>query len=95
MNQISFRSICKVYFLLILPMLFWMACSINPATGKKEFMLMSEKQEIALGVDYDPSVVASFGLYQDSVLQNFIDNRGQKMARISHRPHLNLSLIHI
>ena len=62
---------------------------MNPATGKKEFMLMSEKQEIALGVESDPSIVASFGLYQDTVLQRFINNRGQKMASISHRPHLN------
>ncbi|MEM9821527.1 MAG: M48 family metallopeptidase, partial [Bacteroidota bacterium] len=89
MNPFSFRSFCKIYFLLILPTLFWVACSVNPVTGKRELMLMSEKQEIAMGVDYDPTVVASFGLYQDNALQKFIDDRGQKMARISHRPHLN------
>lgn len=50
---------------------------------------MSEKQEIALGKQSDPSIVANFGLYQDEKLQRFIDAKGQEMAKISHRPNLN------
>lgn len=65
------------------------ACSRNPVTGKKELMLMSEKQEIALGQQSDPSVVAAYGLYQNEQLQQFINNKGQQMAKISHRPNLN------
>lgn len=49
---------------------------------------MSEQQEIALGQQNDPSIVAQFGLYQDETLQKFIDDRGNAMAKISHRPDL-------
>jgi predicted Zn-dependent protease len=57
-------------------------------TGKKEFSLMSESQEIAMGKEYDPSVVAQFGVYNDDKLQAFINEKGQEMAAISHRPQL-------
>ncbi len=49
---------------------------------------MSEEQEIALGANYDPSVIATFGLYEDEELQNFITEKGSEMAKISHRPNL-------
>ena len=65
------------------------ACSVNPVTGKKQLVFMSEDQEIALGKQADPSIVAMYRLYQDDQLQNFINEQGQKMAKISHRPHLN------
>ncbi|MEM6722985.1 MAG: M48 family metalloprotease [Bacteroidota bacterium] len=65
------------------------ACSVNPVTGKREVMFVSESQEIAMGKNADPSIVAQFGLYQDETIQKFIDDRGQEMAAISHRPHLD------
>ena len=49
---------------------------------------MSESQEIAMGQQSDPSIVAQFGLYQDETLQSFIDEKGQEMAVVSHRPNL-------
>ena len=64
------------------------SCSRNPVTGKKEFMLMSESQEINMGKSYDPQVTASYGLYQDEKLQAFITKKGKEMAAISHRPDL-------
>ena len=53
-------------------------------------MFMSEQQEIALGKQYDPSIVASYGLYQDEKLQKFINDKGQEMAKVSHRPSTQL-----
>ena len=50
---------------------------------------MSEDQEVALGVQADPSIVASFGLYDNQQIQNFINTKGQEMAKVSHRPQLN------
>lgn len=64
------------------------SCSVNPVTGKKQLMLLTKDQEIALGLQSDPSVVASFGLYPDETIQNFIDEKGQQMARVSHWPDL-------
>ncbi|MEL6926758.1 MAG: M48 family metalloprotease, partial [Bacteroidota bacterium] len=56
-----------------------------------EFMLMSEAQEKAMGAQSDPAIVAQYGLYQDDKLQAFIDEKGQQMAAISHRPNLDYS----
>ncbi|WP_040574216.1 M48 family metalloprotease [Pontibacter sp. BAB1700] len=65
------------------------SCQTNPVTGKKDVMFMSESQEIALGKEADPQIVAEFGLYEDPALQRFISEKGQQMAKISHRSNLN------
>ncbi|WP_026896733.1 M48 family metalloprotease [Daejeonella oryzae] len=64
------------------------SCAVNPVTGKKQVVLMSEAQEIAMGKDADPQIVAQYGLYEDKALQSFITEEGKKMAAISHRPNL-------
>lgn len=63
-------------------------CARNPVTGKKQVVLMSEEQEIAMGKEADPQIIAQFGLYEDTALQNFINVKGKQMAAISHRPKL-------
>ena len=65
------------------------SCVINPVTGKKQLVLMSEEQEIAMGKDADPQIVAQYGLYENKALQDFITQKGKDMAAISHRPNLN------
>ena len=69
--------------------LFLSACARNPVTGKKQLVLMSEKQEIAMGQEADPQIVQAYGLYEDKALQVFIDQKGQEMAKISHRNQLD------
>ena len=63
-------------------------CSRNPVTGKKELIFMSEEKEKALGAESHPSVVATMGLYEDKNIQSFINEKGQAMVKISHRPTL-------
>lgn len=65
------------------------SCAMNPVTGRKQFVLISEAQEIAMGKESDPQVIAFFGLYDNPTLQNFITEKGLQMAAISHRPNLN------
>ena len=76
--------IFTLFLTLLLP-----SCSINPVTGKRDLVFQSEAQEIAMGKSYDPQVVASFGLYEDEKMQQFINEKGKEMGAISHRPHLN------
>lgn len=64
-------------------------CARNPVTGKKQVVLMSEAQEIQMGKEADPQVIAQFGLYEDAALQQFINEKGKAMAAISHRPNLD------
>ncbi|MBL7870962.1 MAG: M48 family metalloprotease [Cyclobacteriaceae bacterium] len=61
---------------------------MNPVTGRKQFVLISEAQEIAMGKESDPHVVAYFGMYDNPSLQKFITEKGLQMAAISHRPKL-------
>ncbi|MEP6646506.1 MAG: M48 family metalloprotease [Saprospiraceae bacterium] len=75
----------------VICMLFLAACAVNPVSGKKQFVLMSEQQEIALGAQSDPQVVAQYGLYDNQSLQNFINTEGQNMVKISHRPNLKFT----
>lgn len=79
----------KLAMLTLTVIIIAVACSRNPITGKKEAFLMSESKEQQLGDQADPSIVASFGLYPDETLQSFINSKGQQMAKISHRSHLN------
>ncbi len=65
-----------------------LSCAVNPVTGRKELMFMSEDQEKALGMQADPSIVAMYGQYEDARLQAFINEKGQQMGKISHRPNL-------
>jgi predicted Zn-dependent protease len=64
-------------------------CARNPVTGKKQVVFMSEAQEIGMGQEADPQIIAQFGLYEDSALQRFLAEKGKQMAAISHRPNLN------
>jgi predicted Zn-dependent protease len=80
----------KKYSLVLLVFAFLVnSCATNPVTGKKQLVTMSEEQEIAMGKEADPQIIAQFGLYQDQALQNFINEKGKQMAAISHRPGLD------
>jgi predicted Zn-dependent protease len=83
MKKLTFN--CSLIALLFL----FSTCARNPVTGKKQVVLMSEAQEIAMGKEADPQIVAQYGLYDDKALQAFITEKGKAMAAISHRPNLN------
>lgn len=76
-------------FISLFTLSFLYSCAVNPVTGKKQLMFMSEEQEIAMGVNAHPQILAQMGEYKDDKLQKFITEKGNDMARISHRPHLN------
>jgi predicted Zn-dependent protease len=64
------------------------SCAVNPVTGKRQLMLMSESQEIAMGAEYDPQVIATFGEYADADLESFLQSKATEMGLVSHRPKL-------
>ena len=81
-------KISNLLFLLLTILVLIPSCAINPVTGKKQLMLMSEGQEVALGAQYDPTVVSTFGEYQNNELLTFMREKGSGMGKISHRPNL-------
>lgn len=87
MSKSSFSI--RTWLMFCLSVIFIFGCSRNPVTGKRELSFMSTSQELAMGTQSDPQVVAEFGLYEDEKLQAFINEKGQKMAKVSHRPDLD------
>lgn len=64
------------------------SCAVNPATGQRQFMLMSESQEIAMGREADGQVTAAFGLYDSEDAQTLVRHIGLGLAAQSERPQL-------
>lgn len=76
------------FFQLLVLSLLLATCAKNPVTGKREVMLMSESEEIKLGAESDPEIVAEFGVFENPELQSFINEKGNEMAKVSHRSSL-------
>jgi predicted Zn-dependent protease len=68
-----------------------LSCAVNPVTGKRELMLVSTDQEIAIGKETDGQVVEQYGIYPDQNIQNYISELGKKFGPITHRPELPYS----
>ena len=64
------------------------ACSVNPATGERQLILIGEGREIRMGREADQQITASLGLYDDSALQAYITQLGNRLAARSERPGL-------
>ena len=64
------------------------ACATNPVTGRRELTFMSEAQEISIAQESDPQIKEEMGIYNDPELQGYVTDIGQRMAKISERPHL-------
>ncbi|HUF76260.1 MAG TPA: M48 family metalloprotease, partial [Longimicrobiales bacterium] len=64
------------------------ACAVNPATGHREFSLVSESEEIQMGREADPQISASLGLVDDPELQAYVSGIGMRLAEVSERRNL-------
>ena len=64
------------------------SCAVNPVSGKRELMLISEDGERGLGRQTDKEVVGQYGVYEDADLQNYLDGLCRRLGKLSHRPGL-------
>ena len=71
-------------------LLAWLAagCATNPATGKKEFTLVTPAQEAAIGREGYSATIAEYGQYDDGALAAYVDSVGRKVAAASEEPTL-------
>jgi predicted Zn-dependent protease len=67
---------------------FW-SCAVNPVTGRHEFMLLSEQEEVQLGTQTDAQIVRQYNLYPDAKLAGYISQMGQRLSKASHRSELS------
>src|SRR3954467_4608935 len=64
-------------------------CARNPVTGKRQIVLVSESQEIAMGAQSHPQVRQEYGFVDNPNLQRYVQALGNKLAAVSHRPGLD------
>lgn len=78
--------------IIIIALIAWaISCAVNPVTGKRQFMLLTEADEIGLGQQTDAEIVQTYGLYENPELSAYINNLGKKMGSMTHRSNLEYS----
>ncbi|MBU0622859.1 MAG: M48 family metalloprotease [Gammaproteobacteria bacterium] len=76
-------------FLLTLTAFAMGGCATNPVSGGKDFVMMSESQEIALGRSADAEIRKQYKVYANPALQDYVNRVGQKLSQHSHRPNIS------
>lgn len=77
----------KMLRLMLFAAVAW-GCATNPATGKRQLILMSEPQELQVGRESDAEIRKSMGVYGDQALQQYVSDVGQRLVKSAHRPTL-------
>ncbi|MCX5801041.1 MAG: M48 family metalloprotease [Candidatus Eisenbacteria bacterium] len=80
-NAISI--VAKILMFLLVPL----SCAINPVTGKKQFMLVTEQDEISLGRQADQEVGQTYGFYENPALSDYVNRVGQSISKNTQRPN--------
>jgi predicted Zn-dependent protease len=83
-----FGRIPSMMIVLLMAALAFLTCAVNPVTGKRELMLVSEEQEIAYGVEGDKEIVAEYGVVDNPAVADYVNTIGQNMCKLTHRPNL-------
>jgi predicted Zn-dependent protease len=65
------------------------SCASNPVTGRPDLVFSSEKGEIERAKEVHPMMLQQFGgAYDDVQLQQYVNEVGQRAAKVSQRPEL-------
>jgi predicted Zn-dependent protease len=63
-------------------------CAVNPVTGKQDFVMMSESQELAMGSQANAQINQQMSMVESPALQGYVQRVGEGLARNSHRSNL-------
>lgn len=74
--------------LLVLAGLVLAGCAANPVTGKQDFVMMSEAQELALGRQASEQVAQQMSMLKDPKWQAYVQRIGEQLAAQSHRSNI-------
>ena len=91
MQERGLRMVFIGFLSLVLPFL-TTSCAVNPVTGERQLMLLSEDDELSLGRRTDAQVLREYGTYDDPNLTGYINNVCQRLGRLSHRPNITYHL---
>ncbi len=76
------------FFTLLAVALLPIGCSTNVATGQRQFTLISESQERAMGRQADEEVLGAMGAYEDADLEAYVRSVGENLSSRSERTDL-------
>lgn len=83
-KQLNLFVIC----IFLLGSIFFSGCASNPVTGKQDFVLMSEAQEINLGKQAHQQILKQYRPYNDPALQSYVEGLVDEIGKKSHRSNL-------
>jgi predicted Zn-dependent protease len=83
-NQRSHHRAILVILLLIAVSTSACVVQRNPVTGKKRAYGYSWQQELQIGQEADPQIIAQYGLYDDPAMTAYVDRIGQQVVAQSH-----------
>lgn len=61
---------------------------LNPVTGQAERSVMSEQDEVVEGAKAHQQVLQEYGVVKNAKVQAYVNNLGQRLAKLSHRDQL-------
>ena len=70
------------------------ACTpvVNPATGERQYTAIGPQEEVRIGQEEHPRVLAQYGgAYADRGVQNYVSGIGQRLAAVSELPELEFT----
>lgn len=89
MKSLTFIKSISLCASIILLFIFISSCATNPVTGEKEFVLISEEEELSIGVkNYPVTTQMNNGPFMDEELQKYVSNVGRRLGAVSHRQNL-------
>ncbi len=62
--------------------------TVNPVTGQQERSVMSEADEVREGAKAHQEVLKEYGVLKNDRVQNYVNDIGQRLAKLSHRSQL-------
>ena len=62
------------------------SCVTNPATGRRQLLLVDRDREIRLGREALPEIRAEYGAYEDPALASWVEEIGKKLAAVTEDP---------
>jgi predicted Zn-dependent protease len=62
--------------------------SVNPVTGQQERTVMSEADEVREGAKAHEEVLKQYGVLKNNRVQTYVNDIGQRLAKLSHRNQL-------
>jgi len=75
----------RYIIILMMIVLILSACGINPVNRKREFNIINEEREISLGRNASYSISQQFGVYNNTELEHYVNEVGQRLVSVSDR----------